>query len=72
VFPGGDRGLTAPEFVDRFGPAYKAEVAAFIQCCRTGTDFPTTHRDGLRSQQVIAAAMRAIQTVEAAAAVSQA
>src|SRR5207248_730571 len=24
-----------PEFVDRFGAAYKAELAAFIECCRT-------------------------------------
>jgi myo-inositol 2-dehydrogenase/D-chiro-inositol 1-dehydrogenase len=71
VFPGGNGGQSAPEFVDRFGPAYKAEAAAFIQCCRTGADFPTTHRDGLRSQQVIAAAMRAIKTVDAAVAVSQ-
>jgi len=71
TFPGGNGGQTAPEFVDRFGPAYKAEVAAFIQCCRTGTDFPTTHRDGLRSQQVIAAAMRAVQTVDAATDISQ-
>ena len=25
-----------PEFIDRFGPAYKAELAAFIECCRSG------------------------------------
>jgi len=49
-----------PEFVDRFGAAYKAELAAFVQCCRTGTSFPTTHRDGLRAQQVIAAGMQTL------------
>ncbi len=46
-----------PEFVDRFGAAYKAELAAFIDCCRTGAPFPVTHRDGLRAQEVISAGM---------------
>jgi len=59
VFPGGTGGRGVPEFVERFGPAYKAEAAAFIDCCRNDTPFPTTHRDGLRAQQVIAAGMRA-------------
>ena len=40
VFPGGKAGAGAPEFVDRFGPAYKAEAAAFIDCCRHGAAFP--------------------------------
>lgn len=62
VFPGGEGGPGAPEFVERFGPAYKAEAAAFIDCCRNQTPFPTTHRDGLRAQQVIAAGMRAAKT----------
>jgi myo-inositol 2-dehydrogenase / D-chiro-inositol 1-dehydrogenase len=51
-----------PEFVDRFGPAYKAEVAAFINCCRSGAAFPTSHRDGLRAQEVISAGMHGIRT----------
>ena len=46
-----------PEFIDRFGPAYKAELAAFIDCCHSGAPFPTTHRDGLRAQEVISAGM---------------
>jgi myo-inositol 2-dehydrogenase/D-chiro-inositol 1-dehydrogenase len=49
-----------PEFVDRFGDAYKAELAAFIECCRTGVAFPANHRDGLRAQQVISAGMHHI------------
>jgi predicted dehydrogenase len=49
-----------PEFVDRFGDAYKSELAAFVECCRTGAAFPTSHRDGLRAQQVISAGMRSI------------
>jgi myo-inositol 2-dehydrogenase/D-chiro-inositol 1-dehydrogenase len=58
-----------PEFIDRFGPAYKAELAAFIECCRSGSPFPTTHRDGLRAQEVITAGMQAIISPEQAAAV---
>lgn len=64
-----DYGRTLPEFVDRFGPAYKAELASFIECCRTGTEFPTTHRDGLRAQEVISAGMRGMTGAENAAVV---
>jgi myo-inositol 2-dehydrogenase/D-chiro-inositol 1-dehydrogenase len=49
-----------PEFVDRFGSAYRAELAVFVECCRTGAEFPTSHRDGLRAQQVISAGMRGV------------
>jgi myo-inositol 2-dehydrogenase/D-chiro-inositol 1-dehydrogenase len=62
VFPGGKGDSDAPEFVERFGPAYKAEVAAFIDCCRKGADFPMTHHDGLRAQRAIAAGMRSVHT----------
>jgi myo-inositol 2-dehydrogenase / D-chiro-inositol 1-dehydrogenase len=55
-----DYGRPLAEFVDRFGPAYKAELAAFIDCCRNNTPFPSTHRDGLRAQEVIAAGMQAV------------
>lgn len=55
-----DYGRPLPEFIDRFGLAYKSEVAAFIECCRSGGPFPTTHRDGLRAQQVISAGMQAV------------
>ena len=60
-------GRALPEFVDRFGPAYKAELAAFIDCCRTGAPFPSTHRDGLRAQQVISAGMERVLSWEQAA-----
>lgn len=53
-----------PEFVDRFGPAYKAELQTFIECCQSGASFPTSHRDGLRAQEVISAGMDALFTVE--------
>ena len=57
-FPMRQYGRPLPEFVDRFGAAYKAELAAFIECCRANQPFPSTHRDGLRAQQVISAGMR--------------
>jgi len=65
-------GKPLPEFIDRFGPAYKAELNAFIECCSTGNPFPTSHRDGLRAQQVISAGMRAIISPNQAAAVASA
>ena len=51
-------GSSLPEFVERFGLAYKAELAAFIACCRSGQPFPVTAGDGVRAQQVIQAGMR--------------
>lgn len=67
-----DYGRPLAEFVDRFGPAYKAELAAFIECCRTDTRFPSTHRDGLRAQEVISAGMQAVIAREQAAPVQPA
>jgi myo-inositol 2-dehydrogenase / D-chiro-inositol 1-dehydrogenase len=61
-----------PEFVDRFGPAYKAELAAFIDCCRTDSPFPACHRDGLRAQEVISAGMQAMIAEERGAPVQPA
>ena len=60
-------GRPLPEFVDRFGAAYKAELAAFIDCCRNETPFPVTHRDGIRAQEVISAGMRGMIGSEQAA-----
>jgi len=64
-----DYGRPLPEFIDRFGPAYKAELAAFIECCRTNQPFPASHRDGVRAQEVISAGMSAMITPEHAAAI---
>jgi myo-inositol 2-dehydrogenase / D-chiro-inositol 1-dehydrogenase len=65
-----DYGRPLPEFVDRFGAAYKAELAAFIECCRMKTPFPTNHRDGVRAQEAISAGMRAMIGPEHAALVA--
>jgi len=56
VFAMPDYGEGVPEFVHRFGPAYKEEVRVFAECCRDGKPFPVNHRDGLRAMEVIEAA----------------
>jgi myo-inositol 2-dehydrogenase/D-chiro-inositol 1-dehydrogenase len=61
-FPMRDYGRPLPEFIDRFGPAYKSELAIFIDCCLAKNAFPTSHRDGLRAQEVVSAGMRAVVT----------
>jgi predicted dehydrogenase len=71
TFPMRDYGRPLPEFIDRFGSAYKAELAAFIDCCREGRPFPTSHRDGVRAQEVISAGMKAIITPDHAALVGR-
>jgi myo-inositol 2-dehydrogenase/D-chiro-inositol 1-dehydrogenase len=60
TFPMRNYGKPLPEFIDRFGEAYKAEVAVFIDAVAAGKPFPVTHRDGLRAQQVITAGMNSI------------
>jgi myo-inositol 2-dehydrogenase/D-chiro-inositol 1-dehydrogenase len=47
-----------PEFIDRYGAAYKAELRTFLRCCRNGEPFPVNHRDGLRAQEIVAGAMK--------------
>jgi len=60
VYPMRDYGRPLPEFMDRFGPAYKAEVIEFIHCCQANKPFNVTHRDGVRAMEVIDAAMRGL------------
>lgn len=48
-----------PEFIDRYGAAYKEELRIFLECCLSGEPFPVTHADGLRAQEIVAAAMNA-------------
>ncbi len=48
-----------PEFIDRFGAAYKEELRVFLECCRSGSTFPINHLDGLRAQEIVAGAMNA-------------
>jgi myo-inositol 2-dehydrogenase/D-chiro-inositol 1-dehydrogenase len=53
-------GPSVPEFAGRFGSAYKAEVAAFVECCQSNHPFPISHWDGVRAQHVIRAGMRSV------------
>ena len=48
-----------PEFIDRYGAAYKEELRVFLECVLSGEPFPVTHADGLRAQEIVAAAMNA-------------
>ena len=64
-------GKPLPEFIDRFGPAYAAELETFVDCCRSGTPFPHSHNDGLRAQRVISAAMSAVILPEQACPIEQ-
>ena len=61
----------APEFVPRFGPAYLEEARTFVECCRDGQPFPVTHHDGIRSMEVIEAALAARFTQDQGAPVSR-
>jgi predicted dehydrogenase len=49
-----------PEFIDRFGDAYKQELKMFLVCCRDASPFPITHRDALRAQEVVSGAMKGL------------
>jgi myo-inositol 2-dehydrogenase/D-chiro-inositol 1-dehydrogenase len=57
-FPMRDYGRPVAEFIERFGLAYQAELAAFVTCCNSRQPFPVTHWDGVRAHQVIQAAMQ--------------
>ncbi len=62
VFPLPDYGAETPEFISRFGPAYKRELAYFVRQCMTDESFCVTHRDGLVAMQVAATATGCVQT----------
>ena len=58
-------GVPIPEFMRRFGPAYQAELAHFVDCCRGGTPFDVNQNDGLRAGEIAAAGMTAVHNVAA-------
>lgn len=61
-YPMRDYGRPVPEFIDRFGHAYKRELSDFVRCCRERAPFAVTHRNGLRAMEVMAWATRAVAT----------
>jgi len=62
IFPMRRYDQALPEFIGRFGDAYKQELKTFLECCRDAKEFPVTHRDALRAQEVVAGAMSGIIT----------
>lgn len=64
-----DYGREVPVFIERFGPAYSAEVAHFVGRCLARAPFDVTHRDGLRALEVVEAGVRATATRDGAVAV---
>jgi predicted dehydrogenase len=64
-----DYGHPVPEFIDRFGPAYTAELSEFVECCLANQPFTVNQDDGLRAMEVIDAGVRALQSRESGVAV---
>ena len=64
-----DYGAAVPFFVERFGLAYKAELAHYIDQCRTGTPFAVDHRDGLTALEIAMVGSGALQGREGGVAV---
>jgi predicted dehydrogenase len=60
TYPMRNYGRQVPEFIERFGNAYKRELTEFVRCCRENQPFPVSHKDGLRAMEVIAAATRSV------------
>ena len=58
--PDGD----APEFIWRFGKAYKAELAYFVGQVLSGGEFSVTHRAGLNAIEVVATGTRSLTARE--------
>lgn len=60
----GPLGKPVPVFMERFGAAYKGELACYLERCLSGEPFPVDHVDGLRALEVAAAGSRALRTQE--------
>jgi myo-inositol 2-dehydrogenase/D-chiro-inositol 1-dehydrogenase len=49
-----------PNFLERFGPAYAAELAAFVRVAKGDEASPCTARDGLQALRIAEAATRSV------------
>jgi predicted dehydrogenase len=61
----GERGLLGdptPVFMARFGSAYKAELAHYVEQCRSGALFSVDQTNGLQALEVAAAGTRSLRT----------
>jgi len=63
-------GKSVPVFMERFGPAYKAELIHFATQCQRDEPFDVDHDDGLRAMRVVDAGVTSLCTHDRAAAVS--
>lgn len=57
-----DYGEDVPVFIERFGPAYKQELAHFVEQCLKGEPFSVTQQDGLNAMLVAEAGVRSVRT----------
>lgn len=57
----GPLGNPVPVFIERFGPAYKAELASYLDQCRRGEPFVVDQQDGLRALEVAAAGAQSLR-----------
>ena len=57
-----DYGREVPVFIERFGPAYKRELAHFATQCQSGAPFAVDHSHGLAAMRVVADGAAALQT----------
>ncbi|MFP6641383.1 MAG: Gfo/Idh/MocA family oxidoreductase [Myxococcota bacterium] len=62
TFPLRDYGTPVPEFIDRFGDAYAAELHAFVRHGRDGTPFPVDHGDAVRAMAAIDEGVRSMHS----------
>ncbi|MHC4708908.1 MAG: Gfo/Idh/MocA family oxidoreductase [Planctomycetota bacterium] len=69
VFQLRDYGRPVPEFIDRFGLAYRAELEDFVERCLSREPFRVNQNDGLRAMEVIDAGERSMQSRESGVAV---
>ena len=64
-----DYGREVPMFIERFGPAYRAEIAHFATMCQSGEPFAVDQNDGLRALEVVDAGRRSLRGREEAVAI---
>ena len=51
-----------PFFLERYGAAYRAELAAFVDCLEKGGTMTPSGEDGLKALQLADAAARSAET----------
>lgn len=57
-----NHGEVVPPFIQRFGPAYRAEVSAFLDACLAGEPFEVGHPEGLIAMRIAVAGAEVVTT----------